>query len=359
MIRIGILSFWHLHGKDYARAAEEHPGTVIAAVWDEDPARGAQEAERYGVDFHNDLDTLLARDDIDAVVVTAPTNRHHEVLIAAARAGKHIFTEKVIANTLAETQEVVLAAEHAGIVFMVSMWRSDEAYAHEIRRLLASGVIGQVTQVRVRDGHPFALPAPDKPGGILPEHFWDPVTAQGGILIDLCHPVYLTAMLLGTPQTVSATLGHVTDRELDDNAVLTYRYADGAIAIAETSSVTAFTPFSIEAHGTEGSLLFSTDGIGEWVARSQLPEGSAEETDDLSPRGTILLRTTAASSWQELPLPAGPWPKAFEQWVSHIEAGTTAPENVELGTTLSAIIEAAYQSDATGRAVDIASLRAR
>ena len=45
MIRVAMLSFWHVHGKDYARAAEQNPGTEIVAVWDEVPERGRAEAE--------------------------------------------------------------------------------------------------------------------------------------------------------------------------------------------------------------------------------------------------------------------------------------------------------------------------
>src|SRR3712207_4975795 len=97
MIRIALLSFWHLHAYDYARAAAEHPETEIVAVWDEDARRGRAEAEQRGVPFFEHLDEVLAQPNVDAVVVDTPTSSHREVIVAAARAGKHIFTEKVIA----------------------------------------------------------------------------------------------------------------------------------------------------------------------------------------------------------------------------------------------------------------------
>jgi 1,5-anhydro-D-fructose reductase (1,5-anhydro-D-mannitol-forming) len=100
VFRVAVLSFWHVHAKDYALEAEEHPGTEITAVWDENGERGRVEASERGVPFHDDLEGLLSREDVDGVVVTTPTVAHREVIPAAARAGKHVFAEKVIAPNL-------------------------------------------------------------------------------------------------------------------------------------------------------------------------------------------------------------------------------------------------------------------
>src|SRR5690606_34244056 len=81
MIRVAMLSFWHVHAKDYARAAEEHPETEIVAVWDEVPERGRAEAERRGVRFYANLDELLAQPEIDGVIVDTPTSMHHDVMV--------------------------------------------------------------------------------------------------------------------------------------------------------------------------------------------------------------------------------------------------------------------------------------
>ena len=99
MFRVAVLSFWHVHAKDYASETEEHPEAELCAVWDEDVKRGRTEAHKRGVPFHDDLEGLLSRGDVDGVVVTTPTVAHREVIPAAARAGEHIFAEKVIAPT--------------------------------------------------------------------------------------------------------------------------------------------------------------------------------------------------------------------------------------------------------------------
>ena len=350
MIGIAMLSFWHVHGKDYAREADEHPHTEITAVWDEDPVRGRAEAGRRGVPFYERLDEVLALPSVDAVVVDTPTTMHRDVMVAAARAGKHIFTEKVIAATLRETEEIIRAVEQAGVAFMVSMWRSDEASTLAVKQMIDQGSLGTPTLVRVRDGHPFALPSEGYPRGRLPEHFYSRREAAGGALIDLCHPVYLASHFLGLPESVSATFGSVTGREVEDNAALLLRYPNGAIGVVETGYVTLASPFTIEVHGTRGSLLYSEPGIGQRAARlSAGTQSSAGSDAQAGPDGKLRVWSATAGQWQVQEVPAQGRPTGFSQWVTHIQQGTLAKENIARGVDLSAVIEAAYGSAETGQ----------
>ena len=87
-----------------------------------------------------------------------------------------------------------------------------------------------------------------------------PTDAGGGALVDLgCHPLYLTRLFLGgMPESVSAEYGRVTGHAVDDNAVAVLRHRSGALGIAETGFVNPASPFTIEIHGTTGSLLYGT-----------------------------------------------------------------------------------------------------
>lgn len=100
MIRIGKISYWHVHAWDYTKQAQEHPGTEIVAVWDEIAERGQAAAEKLGVTFHSDLNEMLSRDDIDAVIVDAPTFRHQEVIVAAAKAASIFSQRKLLPQLL-------------------------------------------------------------------------------------------------------------------------------------------------------------------------------------------------------------------------------------------------------------------
>jgi 1,5-anhydro-D-fructose reductase (1,5-anhydro-D-mannitol-forming) len=326
VIRVAILSFWHVHARDYARQAQAHPRTEIVAAWDEDPARGAAKAAELGASFHEDLAELLARDDVDGVVVTTPTNAHRDVIVAAAQAGKHVFTEKVLAPTPAESRQIMDAIERAGVRLTVSLPRLSDSYTVAIRRILAEGRLGQLTLARTRLSHDGALPP-----GWLPAQFFDLEQARGGALIDLgCHPMYLTRLFLGgMPESVAATYGHVTGREVEDNAVAVLRYPTGAIGLAEAGFVNRHSPFTIEVHGTEGSLLYGTPD-----ARLLIASGGGGRD----------------AAWSEVPLPDA-MPSPFDQWVSHIEEGSTATENIALALDLTTLMDAANRSAKTGEAI--------
>src|SRR5690606_21017746 len=110
MVNVAMLSFWHVHAPGYAREVQDNPNARITVVWDEDPARGREWAEKLGVPFEPDLKKAVSRDDVDGVVVDAPTNMHTEVILAALEAKRHVFTEKVVAPTVAEVDRIGRAA---------------------------------------------------------------------------------------------------------------------------------------------------------------------------------------------------------------------------------------------------------
>lgn len=153
MLKVALLSFWHVHALDYEKDANQHPGTQVTAIWDEDPARGSKEAENRGIPFYENLDELLADDEIDGIIVTTPTHLHRDVMVAAAKAGKHIFTEKVVAATNKECDEIMDAVREAGVVMTVSLPRLNASYTLAIRNILEQGILGKLTLVRTRLSH--------------------------------------------------------------------------------------------------------------------------------------------------------------------------------------------------------------
>lgn len=332
MIRLAMLSFWHVHANDYARQANEHPDTVITAIWDEDVARGKKEAEQRGVPFYESLDELLSLPDLDGVVVDAPTNMHRDIMVKAAKAGKHIFTEKVIAPTLHEANEIVNAVQENDVKLTVSLPRLNDGYTLKIQEVLAQGLLGDLTYARVRLAHNGAI------ANWLPEHFYDPEQTLGGALIDLgCHPMYLTRLFLGEPFCVNANYGYMTGKQVEDQAVAVLQYENGALGVVEAGFITSHTPFSIEIHGKDGSLFYGTPDSKLMIKTSKLDAASAEQ-------------------WTELQLPENR-KSSFEQWVQHIQQGTTATENIQMAVELTKLMEAANLSASCRQSVDLSSLK--
>jgi 1,5-anhydro-D-fructose reductase (1,5-anhydro-D-mannitol-forming) len=317
-LRVAVLGFWHVHAGDYARQAQAHPGTELVAVWDDDVALGQAGADQFGVPFSQDLDGVLA--DVDAVVITTPTNEHRDVMVKAANVGKHIFTEKLLAPTVAEAEEILAAADDNGVKVVVSLPRLAHGYTQAISEVIASGELGQITYGRVRLSHDGAVPR-DGAEGWLPQRFFDPKAAIGGALTDLgCHPVYLVQLFLGTdPDSVSAIYRSVNGRGLEDNAVVTVGYGDQKIGVIE-AGFTSRNPFTIEIFGTEGSLTYTDDGNLLQVGERQVPVPDHNKDP-------------------------------FAQWVDHINNGTRADENLHRAVELTRLVVAANQAAEQGRTV--------
>ncbi|WP_424767222.1 Gfo/Idh/MocA family protein [Paenibacillus sp. sgz302251] len=332
MIRIGKISFWHVHAWDYTKQAQEYPDTEIAAVWDESAERGQEAAEKLGVPFYSSLEEMLQRGDIDAVIVDAPTTMHQEVMVAAAKAGKHIFTEKVVATTLKEVNVILDEVSKNNVKLTVSLPRLNDGYTLAIRDILSKGLLGKITLVRARLSHNGAT------AGWLPEHFYSLEECGGGALIDLgCHPMYLTRLFLNElPREVSAHFGYVTGKQVEDNAVAILSTSSGAVGIVEAGFVNSHSPFTIEVHGTEGALMYGT------------------------PDSKLLLRTSveganSSEQWTQQQIPANR-EGAFHQWVQHIQNDTTADENISLAVDLTKLMEASNRSAREHRAVQLEEL---
>ena len=200
MLKVAMLSKWHVHAPEYARRLSEMDDVQLTCVWDEIPERGQAWAKELGTAFEPDLDKLLARDDVDAVCIDTPTNMHKDIMIKAAKAGKHIYTEKVMCLNVKDCDEVIKAVEENHVVFTISLPQRAWPKFLFIKQAIESGVIGDVTVLRCRNCHDGAL------AGWLPDYWYDPETTGGGAMMDLgAHPMYLSAWMLGASSPCSPT----------------------------------------------------------------------------------------------------------------------------------------------------------
>src|SRR5262249_48754846 len=122
--------------------------TTLAAVWDDDPARGVPFAARFGAPFADDLEGLLARQDLDAVVITAENGRHVELCLAACRAGKHVLCEKPLAISHEGAEAMIAAAAATGVVLATAFPMRHNPPAQQVRETLRGGALGPVLAIR-------------------------------------------------------------------------------------------------------------------------------------------------------------------------------------------------------------------
>ena len=157
--------------KHLMRSFLNSPGTQVLAACDVDKlklARGKKIVEDHytskrgvsfkGCDTTGDFRDLLARDDIDAVVISTPDHWHAITVIQSAAAGKDIYCEKPLSQTIAEARAMVNAVRRYGRVFQTgSMQRSDWHFRLGCE-LVLNGYIGELKHVTVSIGGPAANP---------------------------------------------------------------------------------------------------------------------------------------------------------------------------------------------------------
>ncbi|MFE6360189.1 Gfo/Idh/MocA family protein [Streptomyces sp. NPDC057806] len=261
---------------------------VLAAIAGRDAGAVRAAADKHGwAAAETDWRALLARDDVQLVDVCTPGDSHAEIAIAALEAGKHVLCEKPLANSVAEAEAMVAAAEAAngrGQLAMVGFnYRRVPALAYA-RRLIAEGRLGTLRHVRVTYLQDW-LVDPDFPltWRLQREH------AGSGALGDLgAHIVDLAQYLAGeelvgvsaqmetfvkerprldgASQGLSASGG--TSRgpvTVDDAAVFTGRLASGALATFEASRMASGrkNALRLEINGESGSLAFDLERLNE------------------------------------------------------------------------------------------------
>ena len=322
MLRVAMLSRWHVHADEYASRINGQKQAQVVAIWDEEAERGRDWASELEVNFEADLDRLLARDDIDAVAVDGPTNMHPEVIVKAAQAGKHIFTEKVMATTLKECRAIADAVIQAGVKFCICLPRRGLPQVQLAKQLVQGGHLGQITLLRLRVAHSGST------ADWLPLHFYDPVACGGGAMIDLgTHGMYIARWLLGEPRQINSTFNHITDRAVEDNALSVITFDNQAIAINETGFVQHGDVFYLEINGTEGTYI---TGGPEKKTRIRAPKWSG--SDD----------------WMEPERLPEPLLHPVEQWINGITQDRPIDYGLTEGIQLTELIEGAYRAHREG-----------
>lgn len=316
MFKVAMLSKWHVHAAGYANEFSKIPGCSVAYVWDEEADRGQKWADELGVPFVACLDELLAKDDFQGVIVDTPTTMHEEVITKAVRAGKHVFTEKALATTVEGCDALIKEIEQSGVKFCISFpWRVQPAYLY-VQEAIAQGKLGELSLLRVRNGHNGAL------AGWLPPYWFDKAQTGGGALMDLgCHPVYMANWMLGKAETVQAVMTYQTGRELEDTAACMVTYGGGkTVAVLETSLITPHSPNVVEVYGEKGSIRCygndiqaKYDGYEGWTHPDRLPQA----------------------------------PTPLATWVKGVLNNEPIPFDLQAARELTEVLVAAYQSSDT------------
>jgi predicted dehydrogenase len=206
----------------FADAVHEGTRSRVVAVGSRSAQRAQDFATRHGVErAHGSYDDLVADPDVDAVYVASPHSEHHEHALLALGAGKPVLVEKAFTRSLREADEVLAAAEGAGLLAAEAMWSRYLPHYDVIRRTVQAGTLGEVVIVDADHGQ---LLWPDGPARLSQPEL------AGGALLDLgVYPVSFADHVLGGLDAVTAR-GTLTDLGVDATTTIEARGPGGGIA---------------------------------------------------------------------------------------------------------------------------------
>jgi predicted dehydrogenase len=219
------------------------PGAEPVAVASRSIDRATAFAAEFGIArVHDSYRAIVEDDGVDAIYIATPHPQHRAVALAALRAGKAVLVEKAFTVTPAATREIVAVAAETGVFAMEAMWTRFQPAVVRLRALIADGAIGDVRSVQGDLG----VTAPTDPS----DRFYNPAIG-GGALFDLTvYPLSFAQMVLGTPDTVTAT-GILDAGGVDIEEAVLLGWADGRSATLFTS-LRCPTPGQVRVYGTGG-----------------------------------------------------------------------------------------------------------
>jgi predicted dehydrogenase len=181
MIKIGMMSFAHMHAYSYAAAVSQIPGAKISAVWDDDSKRGKSAADQCDAKFYKSRDKFLASK-IDAVVICSENVHHRAMVEAAAKAGKWVLCEKPLATTVADAKSMIKVCKKAGVGLGTAFPCRYVPASIELKNRLDAGELGDLYAAATTNNG-------SNPG----DWFVVPKLAGGGATMD--HTVHVVDML--------------------------------------------------------------------------------------------------------------------------------------------------------------------
>ena len=275
-MKVAIFGVWHVHAADYTKKALEL-GEVIG-FYEKDDALADKFSEKFNIRRFETEDELL-KSDAEGVIVCSASCDHASDIMKIAKAGKNIFTEKVLALTNEECAAIEKAVRENGVDLVISLFQKYLGSRIAVKNVVDSGELGKVNYMRFRNCHSGSI------ADWLPSHFYDRRECGGGAMIDLgAHGMYLTEWLLGMPSTaISAfTVSHKNAKNIDnveDNAVTVMSFKDGAISVNETGFVSDISPVVLEVYGENGyvrmennSVVKCTRATNKEIVEVEIPE---------------------------------------------------------------------------------------
>ena len=334
-------------------ALQAADGIELAAVCTSRPESAAAAGETYGVPWFHDVRDLATQEDIDAISVVVRVPKHHELVMAALDARKHVFSEWPLGANLAEAQEMAERARSAGVVTAVGLQGRHDPSLTYIRQLHAEGWFGRIVAVNVTmmGGGALAHSSADAWMGVKANGA-NLMTIVGGHTIDAIsyclNPFAELAASVATqvPEWRLSDTGETIRVDAPDSLVVNGVLDRGAMVSLHAASVPYnATGWRMEIYGTEGTIVASTSGLPQITPIELLGARGSEALEEVALPGALADRFPGG--------PAGNVGRAYQDMAEAIRTGQSFSPDFADAQSVHRLLDLIERSSAERRSVSV------
>jgi predicted dehydrogenase len=280
-VTVGFVGCAHIHTPGFINLLKGRDDVKVKFVWDHDKARADKRAKELGATVATDASQIWSDPDIQAVVICSETNRHHDLVLAAAQAGKHMFVEKPLGITARDSWAMAKAIEKAGLLFTTGYFMRTDPKHIFLKQEIAKGNLGKITRARGSNCHSGSLG-----GWFDTEWRWmaDPKIAGVGAFGDLgTHKLDILMWMLGDVERATGEIKVVTGRYAgcDETGEALLGFKSGVIGTLAAGWVDVEDPVQYLVSGTEGHAVIVKDKLYYESKKANIK--SNEPVKDLPP----------------------------------------------------------------------------
>lgn len=275
IVGCGVIAPWH------ARAVKNLPNADLIAVCDIELPKAEKLKEDFEAQYiYTDYNELLAREDIDVISICTPSGHHHEVAIAAAKAGKHVLSEKPLDVTHEHMDAMIKACKDADVKLACIFQRRTSKLWQLVKQAVDEQRFGKLVLGSAYLKYFRSQQYYDSAG-------WRGTWALdgGGALMNQgVHLIDLFRWIMGPVDTIFAFADHLARNiEVEDTCVASVKFASGAFGTMEgTTSVTPGLNHRMELHGEDGTIRIDGENIVSWdVPGENKDEVAAQLSDNI------------------------------------------------------------------------------
>ena len=300
----------------------------IVACYTRSEEKRAKFAAKYTCRAAPSYESILADRSIEAIVNTTPNNVHLETTRAAAAAGKHVFLDKPIANTVAEGRAITKVCRKAGVVLALGYQRRREGHFRWIKRQIDDGVFGKLVNAEANISR-------DRLGKIdLSSWRYTAAGMPGGVMLQIgIHYIDVLEYLVGPIKAVSGSLAQlVLPGDNPDVASLIIEHENGALSTLNASYASASEYYVMNVYGKEASAYYDFHQGLRFLKR-----GSEKSVPVQVPKIDTFV-------------------DELEEFAAAVRGGPAPEMGGEGGTRSLAVIRAGIKSAKDGRRVQVAEI---